>query len=107
MHTIKLSYLSLLSLIVLSGFIRCGNTDNQEEVQSSTAFNLQAESFADIQILRYKVPGWEDLSLQQKKLAYYLSEAALAGHDIIYDQNGKYNLQIRREIGRASCRKRE
>ncbi|HLQ99575.1 MAG TPA: hypothetical protein VK102_04305 [Sphingobacterium sp.] len=98
MHTIKLSYLSLLSLIVLSGFIRCGNTDNQEEVQSSTAFNLQAESFADIQILRYKVPGWEDLSLQQKKLAYYLSEAALAGHDIIYDQNGKYNLQIRRVI---------
>src|SRR5699024_9270179 len=43
-------------------------------------------------------PGWDDLSLQQKKLAYYLSEAALAGHDIIYDQNGKHNLQVRRVI---------
>ncbi len=54
------------------------------------------ERFADIQILRYRVPGFETLSLQQKELLYYLSEAALQGRDILFDQNGRYNLRIRR-----------
>ncbi len=54
------------------------------------------EQFADIQILRYRVPGFETLSLQQKELLYYLSEAALQGRDILFDQNGRYNLRIRR-----------
>ena len=61
-------------------------------------FKVTAESFADLQILRYQVPGFDELSLQQKKLAYYLSEAALSGRDIIYDQSGKYNLLIRKTI---------
>ncbi|MGV3509322.1 MAG: dipeptidyl-peptidase 3 family protein [Sphingobacteriaceae bacterium] len=61
-------------------------------------FNVFAESFADLQILRYQVPGFDELSLQQKKLAYYLSEAALSGRDIIYDQSGKYNLLVRKTI---------
>ena len=58
-------------------------------------FKVQVDRFSDIEILRYEVPGFEDLSLKQKKFIYYLSEAALSGRDIIYDQNYKYNLTIR------------
>lgn len=56
------------------------------------------EQFADIQILRYHVPGFEELTLKQKELVYYLSQAALEGRDILFDQNGKYNLAIRRTL---------
>ena len=56
------------------------------------------EQFAALQILRYRVPGFENLSLQQKELVYYLTEAALQGRDILFDQNGKYNLRIRRTL---------
>lgn len=56
------------------------------------------EQFADIQILRYRVPGFDDLTLRQKELVYYLTEAALQGRDILFDQNGKYNLTIRRTL---------
>ena len=59
-------------------------------------FSYTVEQFADLQILRYRVPGFEQLSLRQKMLVYYLSEAALEGRDILFDQYGKYNLQIRR-----------
>ena len=59
-------------------------------------FHYTVEQFADLQILRYRVPGFEQLSLRQKMLVYYLSQAALEGRDILLDQNGKYNLQIRK-----------
>ncbi len=59
-------------------------------------FKYESEQFADIQILRYQVPGFTDLSLKQKELVYYLYQAALSGRDILYDQNYKYNLIIRR-----------
>lgn len=62
----------------------------------SENFNYIVEQFADLQLLRYRVAGFENLSLRQKKLIYYLSEAALEGRDILFDQNGKYNLQIRK-----------
>jgi dipeptidyl-peptidase-3 len=65
---------------------------------SDTVFNVEAESFADLQILRFEVPGFDELTLEQKKLAYYLSEAALSGRDITYDQRGKFNLTIRKTI---------
>jgi peptidase, M49 family len=58
-------------------------------------FKYTNEQFADIQMLRYKVEGFEQLSLRQKTLIYHLSEAALAGRDILFDQNGRYNLRIR------------
>lgn len=58
-------------------------------------FNYVVDRFADIQVLRYKVPGFENLSLDQKRLIYYLTEAAIAGRDILWDQNGKYNMQLR------------
>lgn len=53
------------------------------------------DRFADIEVLRYTVPGFNELSLEQKKFVYYLTEAALAGRDILWDQNGKYNLALR------------
>jgi len=61
-------------------------------------FIYQTEQFADIKILRYQVPGFENLSLEQKELIYYLSEAAHCGRDILFDQNNKYNLTIRRTL---------
>lgn len=59
-------------------------------------FNYIVEQFADLQLLRYRVTGFENLSLRQKELVYYLSQAALEGRDILFDQNGKYNLRIRK-----------
>ncbi len=58
-------------------------------------FNYHVDRFADIEVLRYEVPDFQNLSLRQKELVYYLSQAAQAGRDIIYDQNCKYNLAIR------------
>ncbi|WP_290464185.1 dihydrofolate reductase [uncultured Muribaculum sp.] len=58
-------------------------------------FDYIVDNFADIQVLRYKVPEFDSLSLQQKQLVYHLTEAALSGRDILWDQNGKYNLAIR------------
>ena len=62
------------------------------------AFDYTVEQFADLQLLRYKVHGFDELPLDQKKLVYYLSEAALQGRDILFDQNGKYNLIIRKML---------
>lgn len=61
-------------------------------------FNYIVDQFADLQILRYQVPGFENLSLRQKQLLYHLSEAALMGRDILFDQNSRYNLVIRRTL---------
>ncbi len=65
------------------------------EETGSTSFEYYVGQFADIQILRYQVPGFEELSLDQKKLVYYLTQAGLAGRDIMWDQNYRHNLTIR------------
>lgn len=67
-----------------------------QEIQEKETFSYTVEQFADLQILRYRVPEFETLDLRRKQLIYYLSQAALEGRDILFDQNGKYNLQIRR-----------
>ena len=61
-------------------------------------FVVSADRFADIEVLRYQIPGFEDMPLSQKKLAYFLSQAALAGHDIIWDQNYVHNLRVRKTL---------
>lgn len=61
-------------------------------------FTYNVDKFYDLEILRYEVPGFDELTLQQKELVYYLSEAALQGRDILFDQNGRYNLRIRRAL---------
>jgi dipeptidyl-peptidase-3 len=61
-------------------------------------FRWETDQFADTRVLRYRIPGWEQLSLQQKKLAYYLTMAGLSGRDIMWDQNYKHNLKVRRAL---------
>ncbi|MBQ8224428.1 MAG: dihydrofolate reductase [Bacteroides sp.] len=73
-------------------------SDKQTTATEAEKFDYNVEQFADLQILRYRVPGFEELSLKQKELVYYLTEAALQGRDILFDQNGKYNLRIRKML---------
>ena len=70
----------------------------EKEIKEEKTFDYTVEQFADLQLLRYVVHGFEDLSLEQKELVYYLSQAALEGRDILFDQNGKYNLLIRKML---------
>ena len=69
--------------------------DGNKAPQEAEDFDYTVDRFADIEVLRYKVPDFDSLSLQQKKLVYYLTEAALWGRDILWDQNYKHNLAIR------------
>ena len=80
----------------LSLLTACGG--NPKTTAEAEKIDYTVEQFADLQILRYRVPGFEDLSLKQNELVYYLTEAALQGRDILFDQNGKYNLTIRRML---------
>lgn len=91
--------LALTTTILFS----CGNDKAKEKntsevVQEKTAFDYNVEQFADIKILRYQIPGWENLTLKEQKLVYYLVEAGLAGRDIIWDQNYRHNLKIRNAL---------
>ena len=82
----------ILILLIVSSY-SCTNP----EVEKSN-FDFFAEQFEDIKVLRYQVPGFEELTLKQKKLVYFLTEAGLAGRDIMYDQNYRHNLSIRRAL---------
>lgn len=94
--------LSLLMLFVVSACKE--NTANAEpevteDNNAQTAdFNYKVDQFADIQVLRYKVPGFENLSLKEQELVYYLTQAGLAGRDIMWDQNYRHNLKIRKAL---------
>ncbi len=91
----------LLLIALAGGLITACNTNPAEQAGSEKTadeFVWQTEQFADIKILRYQVPGFDRLSDQQKELVYYLTEAGMAGRDIIYDQNYRYNLDIRRAL---------
>lgn len=68
------------------------------DAKKEKKFEYNNERFADLQMLRYKVEGFENLTLKQKTFIYYLQEAALYGRDILFDQNGKYNLRIRKML---------
>ena len=68
------------------------------QAQKADNFQYTDEKFADIQMLRYKVEGFDKLTLKEKTFIYYLQEAALQGRDILFDQNGRYNLRIRRML---------
>ena len=83
----KKGILCTLYIVTLSLFVAC---------QKQQKFVYNVDKFYDLEILRYDVPEFDSLSLQQKQLLYCLSEAALWGRDILFDQNGRYNLRIRR-----------
>jgi dipeptidyl-peptidase-3 len=74
------------------------STDSKLNTPAIADFNYKVDAFADMEILRYRVPEIEKLTAKQKELLYCLNEAALQGRDILYDQNGKYNLCIRRTL---------
>lgn len=80
------------SLLTVGAHVATAANDEHPKI------DYTVDRFADIEILRYEVPGFEELSLQQKQLLYHLSEAALMGRDIIFDQNCRYNLAIRRAL---------
>jgi dipeptidyl-peptidase-3 len=74
----------------------CNPSQAPTDTTETAEFDVHVDRFGDIEVLRYQVPGFDELPLQQKKLAYYLSQAALAGRDILYDQNYRHNLRIRK-----------
>jgi dipeptidyl-peptidase-3 len=86
--------------------VGCGDSDTasapaaapQAAPAVEPEFVVEADRFADIRVLRYRIPGWETLSLEQKQLLYYLSEAGMSGRDIMWDQNYRHNLRIRRTL---------
>ncbi|MBP5629879.1 MAG: dihydrofolate reductase, partial [Bacteroidaceae bacterium] len=82
--------LMLMTAVMMCGSIAAAPTNDD--------FEYTNERFADLQMLRYKVHGFEQLSLRDKQLIYYLSEASLCGRDILFDQNGAYNLRIRKML---------
>jgi len=99
------------SVLAFSSLMSCQNKNNgtnpatTDTTQTSKSidgfdpnFNVGAEEFADLQLLRYEVPGFNELSLAQKQLAYYLYEAALVGRDIIYDQKSKEGIMLRKTL---------
>ena len=87
--------MSSIALILLAGSCQTGK---KEVSKPENEFKFLVEQFADLKIMRYQVPGFENLTLKQKELVYYLSQAAICGRDILFDQNGKYNLAIRRTL---------
>lgn len=95
MELLKLS-LFFIAAIVLSGCTKQAET--REPVEEEDNFKYLTEQFADLKIIRYKVPGFEELSAKQKELVYYLYEAALSGRDIMWDQNYKHNLKVRKTL---------
>lgn len=70
----------------------------KKEPAEEVKFRYLADEFADLKVIRYKIPGWENLSFEQKQYIYHLSEAAKAGRDIFWDQNFKYGLKIRKVL---------
>ena len=105
MATIKTFLVACLIILIAS----CNNNGTKNDEDNTTisdtasasydsSFEVAAQSFADIQVLRYEAPGFGQLSLPQKQLAYYLYEAALAGRDIFYDQKSKYGIMLRKTL---------
>jgi len=101
----------LIPIALLSLLAACGRGEPEQPVKSDAPitgappaaeaeapFEVRVDRFADVQVLRYQVPGFADMPLAQKKLAYFLSQAALAGWDIIWDQNYEHNLRVRRTL---------
>lgn len=82
----------------MAGSAALALTSCRQAPAGQEGFKYLIDEFADLRIIRYRIEGWEDLSLQQKEYVYHLSEAAKWGRDIYWDQNGRYNLQVRRVL---------
>ncbi len=96
-----MQHLSKWAAFVVLAFFACKSENKPTEKvigAAAPAATSVLDTFADLQILHYELPGWDQLTLKQKTLIYYLSEAALCGRDIIYDQHCKYNLAVRKTL---------
>lgn len=96
---------TLFIVMAMSGllFFSCNEKKDEKptaqvETEENKDFDYSVEQFADIKVLRYQIPGWEKLSLKEQKLVYYLTQAGLEGRDIIWDQNYRHNLTIRKAL---------
>ncbi len=99
MKTSKITLLALASVLLLSCTVQQQNsTQSTPQEQSSQNKGNSIDRFADIEVLKYEVPSWSDLTLKEKEYVYYLSQAGYAGRDISWDQNYKHNLKIRRAL---------
>lgn len=87
-----------MCLSVFGMLTACSNPKKQADSCQNQDFKYLVDEFADIKIMRYQIPEWDGLTLQQKEYLYYLGEAAKCGRDIIADQNFKYNLTIRKTL---------
>lgn len=96
----KLLKIAAVFMTVGVSMVSTGQTTKKADVKSTekSPFEHVVEQFADIKVLRYQIPGWENLTLKEQKLVYYLTQAGYSGRDIIYDQNYKYNLKIRKAL---------
>ncbi len=100
----------ILSLVVVGTFISCrekkkcheekntATTPTEKSETKEDPFQWKTDEFADIKVIRYQIPAWDQLSLKQKELVYYLSQAGLSGRDIMWDQNYRHNLKIRKAL---------
>ena len=101
--------------IAISGLMLFSCADEKKDkveqpevvVEKAAEFNYNVDQFADLKILRYKVPGWDNLTLKEQKLVYYLTQAGLSGRDIMWDQNYRHNLTIRKALSRCTLHTRE
>jgi dipeptidyl-peptidase-3 len=94
-----MKYYKLIGIMTIAAITSsCTGVREPGDKKEAEDFKFFTEQFADAKILRYQVPGFDSLGLKQKKLIYYLSQAALCGRDIIYDQNYRYNLLIRKTL---------
>lgn len=95
---------SIISLALITTILwSCGNDKSEKNndemaTKEAASFDYNVEQFADIKILRYQIPSWEQLSLKEQKLVYYLVQAGLSGRDIMWDQNYRHNLKIRKAL---------
>ena len=90
--------IKLLILGVVISLMTLNCSDKKEDYyipESEDSFEYKVDQFADLAILRYQIPGWEELTLKEKELVYYLTQAGLAGRDIMWDQKYRHNLEIR------------
>ena len=88
--------LLILGIVISLMTLNC--SDKKEDYympESEDSFEYKVDQFADLAILRYQIPGWEELTLKEKELVYYLTQAGLAGRDIMWDQKYRHNLEIR------------
>ena len=86
----------IIMILGIAGLLTaCGSSEKKAQNED---FKYFVDEFADLKVMRYQIPGWDELTLQQKEYVYYLGEAAKCGRDILADQNFKYNLTVRKTI---------